>query len=229
MVYFNGAVVTDPGGGGEPDLAFLDPGIAGYCAELARRRGVYFHVFLLRSSSAGGWENRELLMAEEERDETEFYRKRTGLSPVIGDIPGTLAALGEKAPETPGRPSAAAGCIKGMFIAEPPVPDEIRTELEARYPGRLYLARSSRTFLEVMTAGVSKGRGLRLAMERRGLDPAGVIALGDEENDLPMFSAAGYSAAPASAAPQVRKAADFVFPSNAEDGVAAFLREIFDI
>jgi hypothetical protein len=228
MVYFNGAVVADPGGGGEPCLSFLDPGIAACCAELARRRGVYFHVFLLKAPSAArGWEDRELLMAEEMRDETEFYRKRTGLGMVIGDIPKTLAALGGEAPETPGKPPAATGCIKGMFIAEAPVLDGIQAELETHYPERIYLARSHPTFLELMAAGVSKGQGLRLALERRRLDPAAVFAFGDEENDLPLFDAAGYSAAPVNAKAEIRAAADYVIGSNAEDGLAAFLTEFF--
>jgi hydroxymethylpyrimidine pyrophosphatase-like HAD family hydrolase len=229
MVYFNGAVVTDPGGGGDRWSSFLDSGVAAYCAALARRRDVYFQVYL-----SGGAEDsrrrtgfRELLMAERERPETEFYRKRTGIDPVFGDIEQALTALGKRAPEAPGASPSGAGCIKGMFIAEPPELDGIRTHLEGRYAGGICLVRSSRTFLEVMAPGVSKGRGLMLALEHRGLDPAGVIAFGDEENDLPMFSAAGYSAAPANAQEQIRGAADFVIPSNADDGVAVFLTELF--
>jgi hydroxymethylpyrimidine pyrophosphatase-like HAD family hydrolase len=114
-----------------------------------------------------------------------------------------------------------------MFIAEAPVLDGIQAELATRYPGRIYLARSHPTFLELMAAGVSKGQGLRLALERRRLDPAAVFAFGDEENDLPLFGAAGYSAAPANAKAETRAAADYVIGSNAEDGLAAFLTELF--
>ncbi|MDR1949980.1 MAG: Cof-type HAD-IIB family hydrolase [Spirochaetaceae bacterium] len=225
MAYFNGAVVTDPDEGRPVNVTLLDRGIAAGCVDLARSRGVYFQVYL--SGSAPDSRSRELLMAERERPETEFYRKRTGVSPVFGDIRVALASLPERAPEAPGENQAASGCIKGLFIAEPPVLEEIQRVLEESYAGSIYLARSHATFLEVMAAGVSKGRGLRLALEHRGLDPAGVIAFGDEENDLPMFSAAGYSAAPANAKERIRGAADFVIPSNAEDGVAVFLTELF--
>jgi len=54
-----------------------------------------------------------------------------------------------------------------------------------------------------------------------------LIAFGDEENDLPMFNVAGFSAAPSSAKEIVRQAADFVFGSNAEEGLAAFLEDLF--
>jgi len=78
-----------------------------------------------------------------------------------------------------------------------------------------------------MAAGVSKGEGLKTVMACRGLKPEEVIAFGDEENDLPMFVAAGFSAAPSSAKENVRQAADFVFGSNAEEGLAIFLEELF--
>jgi len=78
-----------------------------------------------------------------------------------------------------------------------------------------------------MNAGVSKGTGLKTVMECRGLKPEEVIAFGDEENDIPMFSVAGFSAAPSNARENVRQAADFVFGSNAEEGLAAFLDDLF--
>jgi hydroxymethylpyrimidine pyrophosphatase-like HAD family hydrolase len=56
-----------------------------------------------------------------------------------------------------------------------------------------------------------------------------VIALGDEENDIPLFSVAGYSLAPANAKEPVRAAADRVIGPNTEDGVAAFLEEFFSL
>jgi hydroxymethylpyrimidine pyrophosphatase-like HAD family hydrolase len=93
----------------------------------------------------------------------------------------------------------------------------------------VYVAQTYPTFLEVMNAGVSKGEGLKIAMKYRGLKPEQVIALGDEENDLPMFSVAALSAAPANAKEKVRLAADRVFTSNAEEGAAVFLEDIFGL
>jgi FMN hydrolase / 5-amino-6-(5-phospho-D-ribitylamino)uracil phosphatase len=64
-------------------------------------------------------------------------------------------------------------------------------------------------------------------MDCRGLKPREVIAFGDEENDLPMFGVAGFSAAPSSAKEKVRNAADFIYGSNAEEGIVAFLEGVF--
>jgi hydroxymethylpyrimidine pyrophosphatase-like HAD family hydrolase len=78
-----------------------------------------------------------------------------------------------------------------------------------------------------MDRRVSKGQGLRFALERRGLKPDEVMAFGDEENDIPMFEAVRFSAAPANAKDTVKTRADLVIGPNTEDGVAAFLEEFF--
>jgi hydroxymethylpyrimidine pyrophosphatase-like HAD family hydrolase len=114
-----------------------------------------------------------------------------------------------------------------MFISEPDFHDAIRAKLLERFGQRIYVARTLRTFLEVMDARVSKGAGLRLALEQRGLHREQVIAFGDEENDLPLFSESAYAVAPANAKETVRNAADIVVASNAEDGVAEFLENLF--
>jgi hydroxymethylpyrimidine pyrophosphatase-like HAD family hydrolase len=116
-----------------------------------------------------------------------------------------------------------------MFISDPALHDEIRKKLLDRFGDRIYVARTFPNFLEVMDARVSKGAGLKTVMEYRSLEPEALIALGDEENDLPMFGVAGFSAAPANAKEKVRAAADRVFASNAEEGLAAFLEEVFGV
>ena len=50
------------------------------------------------------------------------------------------------------------------------------------------------------------------------------MALGDGMNDLTMIEAAGVGVAMANAHPKVLAAADWVSPSNDEDGVAAAMR-----
>jgi hydroxymethylpyrimidine pyrophosphatase-like HAD family hydrolase len=114
-----------------------------------------------------------------------------------------------------------------MFIAEPPAQEEIRAGIVERFGGAVYIARTYGTFLEVLSPRISKGKGLLQALEHRGLKPEETIAFGDEENDLPMFEAASWAAAPENAKDVVKKAADLVLGSHAEDGVAAFLEETF--
>jgi hydroxymethylpyrimidine pyrophosphatase-like HAD family hydrolase len=116
-----------------------------------------------------------------------------------------------------------------MFLAEPEALDRIRPRLEERFGDTVYITKSSPTFLEVLSAGVTKGSGLQTAMDRYGLSPEEVIAFGDEENDLPMFTVAGFAAAPANARPVVRAAADFVTGANTVDGTAGFLTGFFGL
>ncbi|MDR1278729.1 MAG: Cof-type HAD-IIB family hydrolase [Treponema sp.] len=211
MVYYNGAEVVDMPAGIVLGSTLLDLDVADFCVDLARNRGIHFQVFF----PAVPGETGEILMIEKDSPEAEIYRRHTGLQPVLGDLKKIIAR--GKLP----------GCLKGMFIAEPEVQDAIRPLLIERFGGRIYAARTYPLFLELMAAGVSKGTGLRAAMKNRGLDAAGVIALGDEENDLPLFEAAGFSAAPANAKETVRAAAGTIIGSNAEDGVAAYLEGLF--
>jgi Cof subfamily protein (haloacid dehalogenase superfamily) len=212
MVCYNGAEVVEMPGGDVLGAVLLDREIVDVCLDLARRMGVYFQVYFPKTDSAG-----EILMADHDAPEAVMYRNHTGIQAVVGDVKAALAAPG------------LTGCIKAMFLTEQAVMDRIRSVVKERFGERVYIAQTAPTFLEVMAAGVSKGRGLGIAMERLGISAAGVLAIGDEENDLPMFSVAGYTAAPDNAKEPVRRAAQRVIGSCAEDGVAVFLEDLFDI
>jgi Cof subfamily protein (haloacid dehalogenase superfamily) len=211
MVYFNGAVVADMPGGTVLSATLLDLEAVEFCLGLSRSMGVYYQVFL----PGGPQDPRQRLIAERWGPEAEMYLDHTGIRAEIRDIREAIAAPGLE------------GCVKSMFLAEPELQDQIRLRLAERFGGALYVARTLRTFLEIMNPRVSKGEGLRIALSRRNLMPAEALAFGDEENDLPLFAAAGFSVAPANAKEPVRRAADLLVPSNAEDGVAAFLEETF--
>lgn len=213
MVYFNGAVVADMPGGRILDPTLLDPAVVDFCVDLSRRTGVYYQVYF----PGGPGESGCRLVAERPGPERDMYFNHTGIQAEIGDLKEALAG--------PGR----GGCIKTMFLAEPEAQSLLRIEIEGRFGGGIYIAQTLRTFLEIMDRRVSKGAGLRRVLEYRGLDPSRVIAFGDEENDLPMFAAVDFSAAPANAKDSVKAAAKLVIGSNADDGVAAFLEEFFGL
>ncbi|MGH2892569.1 MAG: HAD family hydrolase [Solirubrobacteraceae bacterium] len=81
-------------------------------------------------------------------------------------------------------------------------------------------------FLEIGAAGVSKASGLALLCERRGIEPADVLAFGDMPNDLAMLAWAGRSVAVANAHQEVIDVADEVTTSNDEFGVAVVLERL---
>ena len=221
MIYFNGAVVADMPGGKILKTTLLDTKAAAYCVDLSREEGVYYQVYFPPEIQSGGVHPgkhgapRITLMAERDGPEREMYHKHTGILAELGDLKEALSRPGLQ------------GCVKSMFLAEPEVQAKLRPRLDERFGKSVYVAQTLRTFLELMDAKVSKGEGLRFAMERRSLKSEEVIAFGDEENDLPMFAAAGFSVAPSNAKDSVKAAADVVIGSNAEDGVAAFLEKFF--
>jgi hydroxymethylpyrimidine pyrophosphatase-like HAD family hydrolase len=211
MVYFNGAKVVDMPGGTILGQTLLDKDAANLCVDLSRKMGVYCQIYFPGTRERPT----DLLMAEYRSEETALYRNHTGVDTVIGDLKEALAAPG------------CTGCIKSMFITGPAQQDSIRAILTEQFGGRIYITRTHDFFLEVLSPGVSKGRGLQLAMDHLGLNSGELIALGDEENDLPLFEIAAFSAAPSNAKAQVLAAADFRIGSNTEEGAAAFLETLF--
>nr|AGS53949.1 hypothetical protein [uncultured bacterium contig00109] len=218
MVFFNGAEVAEV-----PEVKLISSNLMGFDVvdfgtDLARSMDIHFQVFFpprdTHDEHGGGWET---LFIEKRRPESEMYQKHTGIVPVVTDLKTAITMPG------------ASGVMKAMFITDPALHDTIRRKMFDRFGDRVYMARTYPTFLEIMNAGVSKGEGLKTVMDRCGLKPKEVIAFGDEENDLPMFEAAGFSAAPSGAKDKVRQAADFVFGSNAEEGLAVFLDELFTL
>ena len=212
MVFFNGAEVAEV-----PNVKVISSNLMGtdvidYGLDLARSMDIHYQAFF--PSRDRQW---EVLLIEKQRPEAEMYHKHTGIVPVVADLKAVIKEPGTK------------GCFKAMFICDPSLHDEIRRKMGERFGDSIYMARSFPTFLEIMNAGVSKGEGLKIAMKCRGLKMEELIAFGDEENDLPMFGVAGFSAAPSSAKEKVRQAADFVFGSNAEEGLAAFLENLFQM
>ena len=86
-----------------------------------------------------------------------------------------------------------------------------------------HVSRTHHLLVEGTAPGIDKGVGVRRLIEHLQLDPARVLAVGDNFNDLPMFKAVGTSVAMGQSPAEVRQAADWVAPSFAEDGVAAAL------
>jgi hydroxymethylpyrimidine pyrophosphatase-like HAD family hydrolase len=83
----------------------------------------------------------------------------------------------------------------------------------------------NRAALMLLPAGVSKGSGVQQALRVLGLSSHDVLALGDAENDLPLFDACGFSGCPGDSLPGVRERADWVFPGVHGSGIAAAITE----
>jgi len=219
MVFFNGAEVADVPSGKVLHTNLIGLDVVDFGADLARDLGIHYQVYLPAgiSPDTGKQDPKqkwEALLIEKYGTEAEMYYQHTGVSAVIKDLK-SIASL------------PLDGCIKGMYIADPSLHDTVRQKYKERFGDKISIMRSYPTFLEVINNGVSKGEGLRIAMEHRGLKPEEVIAFGDEENDVPMFSVAGFAGAPENARDKIREQADLIYGSNTQEGLAVYLEKVF--
>jgi HAD superfamily hydrolase (TIGR01484 family) len=106
---------------------------------------------------------------------------------------------------------------------------DLRREAELR---RLALAlgvdccRSDRHFLEFLPRGGNKGLAVRTALERSGWPVLNSLAVGDTENDEPMFALCGACAAVGNATETALLGTDWTIGRCEDGGVGRFLDEV---
>lgn len=87
---------------------------------------------------------------------------------------------------------------------------------------------SSEHNVEIMVANVSKATGVQYLLDHFQLEPADVLAVGDSENDLPLFRFVGHAVAMSNATFKVKSQADEVTAyTNLEDGLYHYLVQKF--
>ena len=121
--------------------------------------------------------------------------------------------------------------VRVGVVAVPTETARLAKELEKRFGDRIvYHSIAVMSYgvdvLEVFDPAVNKWQGLLHVAAAHGIDPADIIAIGDESNDLPMIRNAGLGVAMGNARPEVKAAAKRVIGRNDEDGLARFLEEL---
>ena len=86
--------------------------------------------------------------------------------------------------------------------------------------------RSEKALYEVLPKGITKGTSITKLCETTGIDINKTIAIGDFNNDIPMFGAAKIGIAVANACQDALNAADFVTVSNEEHAIAQVISDI---
>lgn len=112
---------------------------------------------------------------------------------------------------------------------EPDAMAAIPARLASEFDGQYYLETYYKPNGEVKSIGVyapgiDKGTGLQVVLDRLGVDPAHVLAIGDNPNDLPMFARARIRVAMGNATANVKAQATVVAPTNDAEGVAWAIR-----
>lgn len=79
--------------------------------------------------------------------------------------------------------------------------------------------------VDMVANGVNKGAALRALVAILGVPMEQTLALGDDENDIPLLQAAGLGVAMGNARDEIKAVADVVTRSNGEDGWAAAIEQ----
>ena len=104
----------------------------------------------------------------------------------------------------------------------------VEERLKERIGSRLSIYRSEPYFLEVMPEGIDKARSLTRLLEMTGMGAEDMMAFGDGYNDKSMIMMAGFGVAMRNGQPSEKAVADYVAPSNEEDGVAYVIENMLD-
>ena len=83
----------------------------------------------------------------------------------------------------------------------------------------------NRGALMLLPAGITKGTGVAQVIRALGLSFHDVLALGDAENDLPLFEVCGWCACPSNAFDGLQARADWVFPGTDGEAIACALED----
>lgn len=90
---------------------------------------------------------------------------------------------------------------------------------------RLTVVASSKDNIEIFRKDVSKARGIETLINSLGIERDQVMAIGDEENDLPMIRYAGLGVAMGNATAEVKDVADYITETNNLAGVGKAIRK----
>jgi hydroxymethylpyrimidine pyrophosphatase-like HAD family hydrolase len=132
-----------------------------------------------------------------------------GSEPVQGMLCGSVDAMRE----------AEAWLMSGEFAG--------RVELHrTEYPAK------DLSILDILPPGCSKGVALRKWAASRGIAPAGIMAIGDNFNDLEMLNLAGRPVVMGNSAPDLltlaRNCGWEIAPTNDQDGVAQVIESVLE-
>jgi len=132
------------------------------------------------------------MIVERDRPEAQQYARHAGMAVhVVGDLDRGMSAT------TP----------KLVIVAAPDVVDHTLPDVRERWQGRLYVATSLPTYIEITNPNADKRQALSWLCKRFGIPEEATVAVGDGRNDQPMIEWAGRGYAVEGAAPEVLAAA----------------------
>lgn len=85
------------------------------------------------------------------------------------------------------------------------------------------IAVSGAEWVDIMNVGINKGKAIKKLQEKYAIEKEETMVFGDHMNDFEMMKEAYYSYAMANAIPEIKEVANFLAPSNEEQGVISIL------
>ncbi len=202
LITYQGALIKEDQSG---EILHFEPLPRYLAAEIMlyfRDRGIFYQSYFNDRFCIDRWS-----------PEAKYYAELSGMEPRFYD--DLMAASREE--DTP-------KILATIFDEEKIL--SVERDLKQRYAEELHITRSKPVFLEVMKRSVDKGLALQILAYNLGIPRERVLAFGDSYNDLAMIKWAGIGVAMANSPGEVKAVADYLAPSNEEEGVARALHDI---
>lgn len=101
-------------------------------------------------------------------------------------------------------------------------------ELQERFGDIISIYRSEPFFIEIMPKNINKADSLDKVLKGMGMSAENAVCCGDGFNDITMIKYAGVGVAMGNAQPAVKEAADYIAPTNDEDGLVDVISRFFE-
>lgn len=170
---------------------------------------------------AFGFNDRELIGARNEKtlERCEFWRGRSGGKKFPLEMVATILDSYEQIEDLLGANSC-------KMLLSPDTKEEFDYCME--HMTDLDEVRRTNCFqydIDVFSTETSKGTAIRDLAKHYGIGMNEVMTFGDGENDMEMINVAGVGVAMGNGAPLLKKAADFIAPSNDDGGIMFAMRD----
>lgn len=207
VVTTQGAVVGDPVTGEVYYEADMPLEVARAVAQWADETGrVTIFYFSNRDGTTTLYQNREVWQPE-------VYDHWFGAPRRIQPNLSQLLAAGDHPP------------LKFISVNDAGAEPDLTPILQEQFGPSMLMTRTHALLIEGTAAGVDKGSGLLHLLERLQIPPQRVLAVGDNENDIPMLKLAGMGVAMGQATEKVKAVAQWIAPSIFKDGAAVAMEK----
>lgn len=165
-----------------------------------------------RSSTMILWKN-NLLYADKPSDKVDFYKSISKIEPVY--VEDLIKVCDDKV-------------TKILWYDDKESTPKYLAEMKNLLKDDCSVFTSRKDFLEFVNVNCSKKTAMKIIADYYGISLKNAVAVGDENNDLPMFEEVGLSVAMGNALQSVKSKCDKTTLSCDENGVASLIYEIIE-